>query len=182
MSAGRRAFWGALFLAACIVAACEEKVKPPVAQDSLTPDEPSQESWHATITFTDSGRVSGVLRAGHIASYALRRATALDSGIVVDFYDDHQRHSSVLTARRGMVNDLTHDFEARDSVVVVSDSGATLRTQELYWNNAARKIHTPAFVDIVSPTEHIQGQGFESDQSLRHYVVFHVTGQAASHE
>ena len=106
----------------------------------------------------------------------------LDSGIVVDFYDDEQRHTSVLTARRGVVNDLTKDFEAHENVVIVSDSGTTLKTEELFWLNAAQKVRSNAFVEIVSPTEQIRGHGFESDQALRHYSVFKVTGQAATRE
>lgn len=173
-------------LAAAILATlaggCEEKVKPSIAQAEFGQDVPSQESWNATITFTDSGKVTAILRAGHIAMFAQRRSTVLDSGIVVDFFDEHEQHTSVLTARRGVVNDVTHDFEAHENVVVVSDSGTTLRTVNLYWANATQKVHTPDFVDIVSPTEHIQGQGFESDQGLKHYTIFRVTGQAKSNE
>ncbi|TLY33813.1 MAG: LPS export ABC transporter periplasmic protein LptC, partial [Ignavibacteria bacterium] len=84
----------------------------------------------------------------------------------------------VLTAKRGRVNDVTHDFEAHENVVVVSDSGTTLRTEDLYWSNAAQRVTTPAFVDIVSRTEHIEGTGLESDQGLKHYTIFKVTGQS----
>lgn len=161
--------------------ACEEKIKPPAAS-SIGWNNPAQESWSATITFTDSGKVSGILRAGHIAIYADRKYTLLDSNIVVDFFDDQQRHTSVLTARSGKVNDVTHDFEAHTDVMVVSDSGTTLRSDELYWTNAVRKIHTPAFVDITSPKEHIQGHGLESSQDLVHYTILKVTGQATTNE
>lgn len=161
---------------------CEEKIKPSVAPAGLGQDVPSQESWSSTITFTDSGRVTAILRAGHIAIYSERRVTVLDSSIVVDFYDEHGHHSSVLTARRGMVNDVSHDFEAHEDVVVISDSGSTLRTEDLYWSNTTRKVHTPAFVDITSPSEHILGQGFESDQGLKHYTIFRVSAQAKSNE
>ena len=176
----RRAVLAAVCL--LLLASCEEKIKPSISSAGVGRNLPSQESWNATITFTDSARVSAVLRAGHIAMYGDTKRTLLDSGIVVDFYDTQQRHTSVLTARRGEVNDLTKDFEARDNVIVVSDSGTTLKTEVLYWLNAARKVRSPAFVEIVSPTEQIRGQGFESDQALRHYTIFKVTGQAASHE
>ena len=39
-----------------------------------------------------------------------------------------------------------------------------------------------AFVDIVSPTEHIMGHGMESDQSLKNYRIFRVTGQRTTYE
>ena len=145
-------------------------------------DLPGQESWDAKITFTDSGKIAGVLRAGHLAMYPERKYTILDSNIIVDFYDEHERHTSVLTARKGRVNDLTHDFEAHRNVVVLSDSGTTLKTENLFWTNAKRKIHTPDYVEISSPKEQLQGHGFDSDQDLKHYTIFRVTGQAKSHE
>ncbi len=162
-------------------AGCEEKIKPPIST-GLGFDVPAQESWDAKITFTDSGKVSGILHAGHIAMYTDRKYTLLDSNIIVDFFDDQERHTSVLTARRGQVNDVTHDFEAHGNVVVTSDSGSALRTEDLFWTNATRKIHTPAYVEITSREEQLQGHGFESDQDLRHYTVLRVTGQAQIHE
>ena len=161
--------------------ACEEKMKPSIATN-LASDVPSQESWDAKIVFTDSGKLSGILRAGHIASFAEKKLTYLDGNITVDFYNERQEHTSVLTARRGIVNDVTHDFEARENVVVVSDSGTTLRTEELYWTNITRKVHTPAFVSIKSPKEQLQGHGLESDQGLKHYSILKVTGEAESNE
>jgi len=176
-------FFLVLFSLSVVLTSCsEERARPAISTIAVGQDIPTQESWNATITFTDSGKVTAVLRAGHIASFTARRYTLLDSNIVVDFFDQYEKHTSVLTALRGRVNDVTHDFEAHDHVVVVSDSGTTLRTEELYWNNTTQKINTPAFVEIISPTEHIFGHGFESDQSLKHYAIYKVTGQAKAHE
>lgn len=161
---------------------CEGKVKPSVTPIGPGRDVPNQESWNSTITFTDSGRVTGILRAGHIAAFSEKKITQLDSNVTVDFYDDKQQHASILTSKRGFVNDITRDFEAHENVVVVSDSGTTLRTQELYWSNATQKIHTPAYVEITSPSEQIQGHGLESDRSLKHYIIFKVTGKAKTNE
>lgn len=166
----------------CLIGCSEEKIKPAIVSSGVGQDPPSQESWNSKIVFTDSGRITGILHAGHISMYEMQKFTLLDSGITVDFYDQQQRHTSVLTARRGRVNDLNHDFEAHENVVVVSDSGTVLKTEDLYWNNKVQKINTPSFVDITSPTEHIQGHGFESDQTLKHYTIFKVTGQSNPHD
>jgi len=163
-----------------LFSSCEEKVKPSIASSRFSGDTPTQESWNASITFTDSGRITAILHAGHIGMFSDRKITRLDSNLTVDFFDEHERHTSVLTARRGQVNDLTHDFEAHEHVVVVSDSGTTLRTEDLFWDNGRQKVHTPSFVDILSPTEHLQGHGFESDRGLKRYTVFRVTGEAKS--
>lgn len=171
----------ALFAAALVFSACEEKIKPSVV---ALPDTElsSQESWNSTITFSDSARIKAILWAGHIARFAVQRYTILEDSVRVDFFDADQQHTSVLTAKRGKVNDATQDFVAYDNVVVTSDSGTTLRTDSLFWNNSTRKVYTQAFVDIVSPTEHIMGHGLESDQNLKNYKIFRVTGSAVTKE
>ncbi len=166
-----------LLLTTLLLAGCGEKTRPPVLPSQPGRDAPDQESWNATITFTDSGMITGVVRAGYIAKYLSDKFTILDSGIVVDFFNERHEHTSVLTARRGRVNDVTNDFEARGDVVVRSDSGTVLRSEELNWDNKRERIHTEAFVEITSPTEEIRGMGLESDQALRHYTILKVTGK-----
>jgi LPS export ABC transporter protein LptC len=162
-----------------LVSSCEEKIKPSILTVAQT-EYPSQESWNSTVTFTDSGRVKAILWSGHIASYATKQYTLLSESVHVDFYNEFEQHTSSLTARRGKVDDRTQDFAAYENVVVISDSGTVLRTDSLYWDNATRKIRTDAFVDILSPTEHIMGHGMMSDQGLKNYTIFKVTGQAVT--
>ena len=160
---------------------CEEKVKPSVM--ALPNAElPSQESWNSTITFSDSARIKAILWSGHISRFTQQRYTLLQESLRVDFFDADQKHTSLLTANHGRVNDATQDFVAYGNVVVISDSGTTLKTDSLFWNNSNRKIHTEAFVDIVSPTEHIMGHGMESDQNLKNYKIFRVTGSAVTRD
>ena len=170
-----------LLAAVIVLPGCSDRTTPSV---ETLPDAslPSQESWRSTVTFTDSARIKAVLWAGHIADFQSARITLLDDSVHVDFFDEQGRHTSLLTARRGKVNDATQDFTAYTDVVVVSDSGSTMKTDSLCWTNADRTIHTNAFVDITSPTEHIAGQGLVSDQDLKNYRIFRVTGKALKHE
>ena len=165
-----------LFILTVIINACsEEKVKPSIDTSIRGAELPSQESWDATVFFTDSGKTKAVLKAGHLRVFENSKETLLDSNITVDFYNELGRISTTLTARRGKVNDATNDLYAYDSVVVVSDSGTTLKTNELMWRNKDRKIVSDKFVTILSPKEKIQGYGFESDQSLKNYVIYNIT-------
>lgn len=168
-----------LLVLAVLAFGCEEKIKPSVI---LLPQAelPSQESWNSTIRFSDSAHVKAILWAGHIARFSVQRYTLMTDSIRVDFFDAQQKHTSLLTAKRGRVNDATQDFAAYEHVVVISDSGTTLKTDSLFWNNSTRTIYTQAFVDIVSPSEHIMGQGMESDQGLKNYKIFRVTGSAVT--
>ena len=100
------------------------------------------------------------------------------SGVVVHFFDSEGKQTSVLTSKQAVVDEATNNLEAMGDVVVVSSDSTTLRTQHLYWDNKKQLVHTPEFVQITSPREKLQGHGFESDQSLHNYKIFHVTGQS----
>ena len=88
-------------------------------------------------------------------------------------FEDLEVYNKVL---EGKVDDATQNLWARDSVVVVNDSGVTITTSELMWRNKDRKIVSDKFVTILSPKEKIQGYGFESDQNLKNYRIFKATG------
>jgi LPS export ABC transporter protein LptC len=103
------------------------------------------------------------------------RETLLDSSVKVEFYNDHDTISTVLTSKRGRVDDISRNLYAIDSVVAVSDSGVTLLTEQLMWRNDDKKIISEKFVTILTSTERIEGFGFESDQSLNNYVIHDVT-------
>lgn len=157
-----------------LVSCTGERVKPKIDQSLLGDDLPSQESWNSEITFSDSGKVKAILFAGHIQMYADKRETFLDQGIKIDFYDENEIKTTTLTAKNGRVDDATSDLYARDSVVVVSDS-LIIKTEEMMWRNKTRKIVSEKFVTILSPKERIEGYGFESDQSLKNYVIYNIT-------
>jgi len=165
-----------------VLCACEERIKPSVLTDLNTKDIPSHESWNTTITFSDSGRIQAVLKVGHLEKYEETQRTYLDGGLHVDFFDENGNHISVLTALKGTVDDRTHDLEALGNVVVVSDSGSTLQTEQLFWKNSTRRVHSDQFVKITSQKEEIEGQGFDSDQTLKNYTVYRVTGRTRLNE
>jgi len=159
-----------------IYAGCSERNVKPIIDRTLNADElPAQESWNATIFFTDSGSTKAVLATGHLRMFEKLQMTLLDSGVHVDFYGIEENITTVLTSLRGKVNDATKDLYALDSVVAISDSGVTLKTEELMWRNKDKKIVSDKFVTIITPVEKIQGYGFESDQALRNYVIYNIT-------
>jgi Protein of unknown function (DUF1239). len=170
-----------LFFLACVLLltnGCEEKIKPSVLGGVSSATLPTQESWNTTITFTDSGIVKAILKAGHLSAFEASKQTMLDNGVHLDFFDEVGNHSSVLTSLTGKVDESTNNLEAIGNVVVVSDSGVVVETDKLFWDNARQLIHSNDFVKITSPKEKLQGHGFESDQNLKNYKIFRVTGTA----
>lgn len=163
-----------LFLSFIFFFSCTEKVQPPVVNLNIT-ELPSQESWNSTIVFSDSGKTRAIMDVGHLRVFEISKETLMDSIMKIDFYNNFEIKSTTLTAKRGMVNDNTKDLYAYENVVAVNDSGVTLTTEKLMWRNSDQKIVTDEFVTILTPTEKIQGYGFESDQHLRNYVIYRIT-------
>ncbi|CUS98863.1 LPS export ABC transporter protein LptC [Candidatus Kryptobacter tengchongensis] len=160
---------------------CEEKLKPSIVQ---LPHQqiPSQESWNATIIFSDSGKVRAVLKANHIMVFQTQDVTILNQGFRVDFYDETGKHTSYLIADSGRVIEKTKNLEAYGNIIAVSDEGTKVETSRLFWDNERNKIRSDAFVKVTSPNEVLQGYGFEADQDLKNYVVYKVSGQARVEE
>ena len=158
--------------------ACEEKIKPSVLPTVDSKSMPQQESWNSTITISDSGKVRSVIVAGYVRVFESSRQTLMSEGVKAHFFDRLGKETSVLTSEEGTVDEGTNNLAAYKNVVVVSDNQTRLMTEKLYWDNQKQLVHTPEFVRIVSPKEKLQGHGFESDQSLRNYRIFRVTGEA----
>ena len=151
-----------------------KRVNPSIDANLKIEQLPSQESWNSVISFTDSGKIKAILWSGHLQKFDEKRETFMDQNIKVDFYDPKEVHTSTLTSKKGRVDETTNNLFAIDSVVVFSDS-VTIKSDEMMWRNKDRKIVSDKFVKVISPTETIEGYGFESDQSLRNYVIYNIT-------
>lgn len=163
------------FIAICtLLSACDNKFVPPKTNLN-SEDMPEQESWNSSVAFSDSGKVKAILRAGHIMVFNKKGYTLIDSGAKVDFYRDKVLVST-LTSRRGKVLEPSKNIEIFDSVVVINKEGSILKTQKLFWDNATQKVSTDEYVKIKTPKEEVEGTGFVSDQNLKNYTIFKVTG------
>ena len=156
---------------------CEEKTQPSVISTIDSRTLPQQESWNSTIIVSDSGHINAVIVAGYIHVSELNQQTLMSQGVKVRFFSREGKLTSVLTSEEGSVDESTNNLEARKNVVVISSDSSRMKTERLFWDNQRQLIFTPDYVQITTVKEKMQGHGFESDQSLKHYRVFHVTGQ-----
>ncbi len=158
-----------------LVVGCNSPKLQPKQLNIDTKEIPAQESWGSTIVFTDSGQTRAIINTNHLRMFTQTQETLLDDSVHIDFFDRFQRKSSTLTSRRAKVDDRNKNLYAYENVITKNDSGVTLLTEELSWNNEKQLITTDKFVTIITPTEKIQGYGFESDQFIRNYVIHRIT-------
>ena len=162
-----------------LVSSCDT---PPREQQPLEDDPyrdaPLHVSTDITVRFYDSVRTRANLESGTARLDEDRRETTLGQGVTVVFYDQHSgKQAARLTSDSAIVDDRSRDMIAIGNVVVYSDSSkTTLRTERLVWEQSTELIRSDADVNIRTPTETIEGQGFVSDQLLTSYRIFKVRG------
>jgi LPS export ABC transporter protein LptC len=150
-----------------LISACgKEEPKAP----AFPLEVPDQIMENTTIIFTEEGIKSAVIYAKYVAVYEkldLKKA----KGVRVDFYDKEGKHSSVLVADSGLIQEKKQNLEALGNVVVTTDDGIKLETQSLKWDPQKRKIVTDDFVKITKKEDVITGYGLETDEELKHFVI-----------
>jgi LPS export ABC transporter protein LptC len=165
----------AIFILLIIFISCsEDKIKPLDKVEIQMERLPVQESWNSNIYFTENGKLNAIMYSDHLMMFDEDKETELEK-VKIDFFNEQEIATSHLTSKRGKVDNVTNNMYAIDSVVAVNDSGVTLTTDELMWRNKDQKIVTDKFVTIISSDEEIRGYGFESDQNLNNYVIYHIT-------
>lgn len=138
---------------------------------------PDQESWGVTITLSDKGVKRAVIRSGHLVKYEERQYIYLNEGVEADFFDKSENHTTHLTSLVAEVNEKSNFMVAMGNVVVVSDSGVTLFTDTLSWNNATERVFTDDPVMVTTEDgDTLYGIGFESNIELNRWKILNPTG------
>ncbi|MFZ5518553.1 MAG: LPS export ABC transporter periplasmic protein LptC [Candidatus Zhuqueibacterota bacterium] len=139
---------------------------------------PDQEGWNSTVTSTQNGVVTAVIHYGHMQRFEKKKIVEFDQNVVVDFFNEKGAHTSKLTSEKGRLDEATNNIEAFGNVYVVSDTGITLTTERIWWDNRLAKIVSDEFVTITTAeNDTINGTGFESDQNLENWVITEGRGR-----
>lgn len=101
----------------------------------------------------------------------------LSGNVIADIFDDFGIHTSILYSDSARLNELTNNFEAFGHVVFISDSGLTLKTNRLNWDNRYRLVTSSDSVMFTTEdNDTLYGVGFTSDMDLSHWKILEPTG------
>ena len=166
-----RFFLGSILI---FVISCDREPMPEMpSRDGL----PDQESWGVTIVLTSEGLIRAKVRSGHLEKYNEKEFVLLDSSVMVDFFNEKEQHTSVLTSKTAEVDQASNDMKAMGNVVAVSDSGITLYSETLTWNSKDEKLHTKDNIMITTlEKDTLYGVGFESDSDMRNWKILSPSG------
>ena len=138
---------------------------------------PDQESWGVTIILTDQGITRAKVKSGHLQKYNDKEFILLDNNVTVDFFDELENHTSILTSNKAEINESSNNMKAIGSVKVLSDSGITLFSEKLFWNSKDEKLFTKDSIMITTlDLDTLYGIGFESDPDLENWKILKPSG------
>ena len=101
----------------------------------------------------------------------------LVGNVIIDFYNDEGNHISILYSDSAQINEKNNDLNASGNVRVVSDSGYTLKTSKIIWDNSYKLIIAEDSVMFTtSEGDTLHGVGFESDSDLEEWRIFKPFG------
>jgi len=138
---------------------------------------PDAESWDAVITLTNKGAKRGVIRSGHLEKYNENEFILLDQNIDADFFNEEEVFTTNLKSLVAEIDEEEDFLVAIGNVVVVTDSGVTLFTDTLSWDNQKEKVFTSdSVIFITEKKDTLYGIGFESDIELNNWKILQPTG------
>ena len=138
---------------------------------------PDAESWDAVITLTNKGAKRGVIRSGHLEKYNDKEFILLDQNVDADFFNEEEVFTTNLKSFVAEIDEEEDFLVAIGSVVVVTDSGVTLFTDTLSWDNQKEKVFTSdSVIFITEKKDTLYGIGFESDIELNNWKILKPTG------
>lgn len=134
-----------------------------------------------TILYSDNGHVKMKLYAKEFVKNDVAKPpyTEMRRGLKVEFFDDSLNVESTLNARYARYYEKQNNILIRDSIVIVNKKGEKLNTEELVWNQSAKKLFTEKFVKITTPTQVMYGDGLEANEDFTWYRILNPKGIVA---
>jgi len=137
---------------------------------------PDQELYGTVIRLTRDEYPRLKLKAPLLRRFEAQRLMILSGGITADFYDNYGQHKAVLTANEGEIVEGQNRLAAKGHVVVKSDSGVVLRSEELHYDQVVGRIESDAFVTLVSRYDSLSGYEFSSAPDLTDWEIKNTSG------
>lgn len=184
MSAGARVFL--IACAALTLAACSRRGGDAIPSDVVLEDRPDQETWDVTLALTMDGRRRALVRAAYLARFEREDSTFTRFGpstpqdtarVRVGVFDQAGALTATVESDRLLYYDADRRFLAEGRVEVRTETGKTLRSEELTWDEADARLRTDGFVSITTPEEQLQGYRLDADEDLDTYTLARITGQ-----
>lgn len=155
--------WLAL-LAGCF--GSDDSTSEPVPRD---PNLPREQFFDYQLVETNGGIRQWVLDSEEMRKFSEQEDVLLIT-VHMDFYRDGE-HFSTLTADSGNANLMTRDIHTWGNVVVLTDDGRRLDTEELFFSNSTQLIHNEVYNVFTRDGDVVTGIGLEATPDLEYIEI-----------
>ncbi len=101
----------------------------------------------------------------------------LVGNVIAKFFNDEGNYISTLYSDSAIVENISNNLRAYGNVKVISDSGYTLLSDQINWDNQYKLITSKDSVTLTDKSNTtVMGVGFESDMDLTNYKIFKFIG------
>lgn len=161
-----------------LIIGCDSEMAT-VPREITTSDLYIERATDVEILYSDSAIVRLSIQAPTLLNHIMsgKEKKEFPDGIKVDFFNEYGQTTSTLTAKSAIQNDRANKIFIREDVLVKSSNNETLETDELIWDERAKKLYTDKWVKVSTADEVIYGYGFSSNQEFTYWKISKVRGR-----
>ena len=166
----------AFFTGCCFVYSCEND--PRVINDMTRKVVLREEATNIESMLSQDGRIRAKLKAPlMIRVFGDTIYSEFPNSLHCDFYDDSTIIETWLDSRYGKYYEGVGKVYLRDSVVVITAKGDTLRSHDLWWDQNTKLFYTEKYAVYTGPGKTIHGgRGLVATQDLNSVIFNQPTG------
>ncbi len=156
---------------------CSEKIA--VNKEKLLIDKPGVELIKdLRVIYSTQGNVRAILQSPKALNFIEGNDPYQEfpKGFSVQFLEGSDSVICTLKAKYALKKNKTKLTEIRDGVLLKSNDGKTMTTEQLFWDENKHVYYGEKPVQVVTPDEVINGIGFQSREDFTQYKVLQVTG------
>lgn len=162
--------------------ACENDLKKVKEISSKEVNKPVETTVGVDVIYSDSAKVKARMTApimlNHTATKTVKSYYEMPNGVHIDFYDLKQKIISTVTAEYAITKNDNKMITLKRNVVVVNNNGDTFKSQELIWDQIAKKFYSNQFSTLTQTAGNtISGSTFRCNEDLSNPEFLQSTGK-----
>jgi LPS export ABC transporter protein LptC len=139
---------------------------------------PGVVAYNIEILYTEQGKAKIKVLAAESRYYQFAKEpyNEFPKGITVYNYNDSLEVVSTLTANYAIFYEAKKLWIARYNVVATNAKGEVLNTEQLFWDQNAKRIYSNDMVKITDGEDVLFGEGMESDEAFDSWEILKPSG------
>lgn len=134
--------------------------------------------YNIEMIYTENGKIKIKILAPESCYYQFTKEpyNEFPQGITVYNYNDSLEITSTLTANYAIFYEEKKLWNARYDVVAMNVKGEVLNTEQLFWDQGAKRIYSNDMVKISDGDDVLFGEGLESDETFDNWEILKPSG------